>query len=250
MILDVAVVGGGIAGLAAAYELKSRGLTFAVIERTERAGGVILSEQFDGFTIDAGPDALLTQKRDAIALCEELGLGSRLTPTLPPRVAYIQRDNRLHALPVGSVLGIPTRLRPFVRTSLFSWRAKMRMAAELFVPRGDGRDESIAQFIGRRFGAEAVTYLAEPLLAGIHAGDVDRLSVTALFPRLLQAEREHGSLLRAFRRPAPRDHSVDQSVARPFQGRVPQRQASSRPAISSIDTPPSSDCSSAVRRSR
>src|SRR5206468_5624592 len=123
MILDVAVVGGGIAGLAAAYELKSRGVTFAVIERTERAGGVILSEQVDGFTIDAGPDALLTQKRDAIALCEELGLGSRLTPTLPPRVAYIQRDNRLHALPAGSVLGIPTRLGPFVRTSLFSWRA-------------------------------------------------------------------------------------------------------------------------------
>jgi protoporphyrinogen/coproporphyrinogen III oxidase len=204
MILDVAIVGGGIAGLAAAYELKSRGVSFAVIERAQRAGGVILSEQVDGFTIDGGPDALLTQKRDAVVLCEELGLGSRLTPTLPPRLAYIQRGGRLHALPAGSVLGIPTRIGPFVRTRLFSWPAKMRMAAELFIRRGGSGDESIAHFIGRRFGAEAVTYLAEPLLAGIHAGDVDRLSMPALFPRMVQAEREHGSLLRAFRRAANR----------------------------------------------
>jgi protoporphyrinogen/coproporphyrinogen III oxidase len=119
------------------------------------------------------------------------------------------------------VLGIPTRMGPFVRTRLFSWRAKMRMAAEPFVARGDGRDESIAQFIGRRFGDEAVTYLAEPLLAGIHAGDVDRLSMAALFPRMVQMERERGSLIRAFRRarsPA--------GVARPFKDRETPRDQS------------------------
>jgi oxygen-dependent protoporphyrinogen oxidase len=99
------------------------------------------------------------------------------------------------------VLGIPTRFGPFVRSGLFSWPAKVRMAAELLVPaqRDGASDESIGSFIERRFGREAVTYLAEPLLAGIHAGDVDRLSLVALFPRLKEAERQHGSLIRAFR---------------------------------------------------
>jgi oxygen-dependent protoporphyrinogen oxidase len=162
---------------------------------------VILSEPIDGFTIDAGPDSLLIQKPDGIALCHELGLGDRLVSTLPPRLAYIQRDGRLHPLPAASVLGIPTRIGPFVRTGLFSWRGKLRMGAELFVPpRRDTADESIGSFMTRRFGHEATTYLAEPLLAGIHAGDVDRLSLASLFPRFADAEREHGSLIRAFRR--------------------------------------------------
>ncbi len=204
--LDVAIVGGGIAGLAAAFELSRRGVSFVLLERAPRAGGVIFSEEIDGFTIDGGPDALLIQKPEAIALCREIGLGDRLVSTRPPRIAYIQRGGRLHALPAASVLGIPTRIGPFVRTTLFSWPGKLRMGAELFVtPRRDEADESIGAFMRRRFGDEAVTFLAEPLLAGIHAGDVDRLSVRALFPRLVDAERQHGSLLRAFaiRNPQP-----------------------------------------------
>jgi len=198
---NVIVVGGGIAGLSTAYELHRRGVSFVLLERGARAGGVVLSEQIDGYTVDAGPDALLVQKPEGIRLCEELGLGDRLVPTKPPRVAFIQRGGRLHPLPAASVLGIPTRLGPFIGTRLFSWRGKLRMGAELFVPaRRDRGDESIGAFMTRRFGAEAATYLAEPLLAGIHAGDVDRLSVGALFPRFTDVERRHGSLLRAFRR--------------------------------------------------
>jgi len=204
---DVIIIGGGIAGLSTAYELSRRDVSFVLLERAPRAGGVIFSETIDGYTIDGGPDSLLVQKPQAIALCEEIGLGDRLVPTKPPRLAYIQRNHRLHPLPTGSVLGIPTRVAPFLETRLFTWAAKLRMGAELFVPaRRDDADESIGAFITRRFGREAATYLAEPLLAGIHAGDVDRLSIRSLFPRFVEAERQHGSLLRAFRSlasPAP-----------------------------------------------
>jgi protoporphyrinogen/coproporphyrinogen III oxidase len=199
--LDVLIVGGGIAGLATAYELRARGVRCRVLERAARPGGVILTEKIDGFTFDAGPDALLIQKPAAITLCRELGLGDRLFPTTPPRAAFILRDGTLHPLPESSVLGIPRNFGALAATRLFSIAGKARMAAELVIPpRRDGAsDESIASFIGRRFGAEAVTYLAEPLLAGIHAGDVARLSMRALFPRFLEAERKYGSVLRAFR---------------------------------------------------
>ena len=198
--IQVVVVGAGIAGLATAHELSRHGASFVVLERASRAGGVIFSEEIDGYTIDGGPDSLLIQKPAAITLCEEIGLGDRLVTTKPPRLAYIQRGGRLHALPAGSILGIPTRFAPFARTRLFSWAGKLRMGAELFVPpRRNEDDESIGAFVTRRFGSEATTYLAEPLLAGIHAGDVNRLSVRALFPRFVDAERQSGSLLRAFR---------------------------------------------------
>jgi protoporphyrinogen/coproporphyrinogen III oxidase len=198
---DVVIVGGGIAGLAAAYELHRQRVSFTLLESSNRAGGVVLSEQVDGFTIDAGPDSLLVQKPDGIKLCEELGLGDRLVATKQPRLAYVQRTGRLHPLPAASVLGIPTRFGPFIRTRLFSWPGKIRMGAELFVPRrNDNQDESIGAFMTRRFGREATEYLAEPLLAGIHAGDVDRLSLRALFPRFCELERTSGSLLKGFRR--------------------------------------------------
>ncbi len=206
--VDAVVIGAGIAGLSTAYELSRHGASFVVLDAADRAGGVILSEEIDGFTIDAGPDALLIQKPQAVRLCEELGLGDRLVVTKLPRLAYIQRGGRLHALPAASVLGIPTRVGPFLRTRLFSWPGKLRMGMELFIPpRKDEADESIGAFMRRRFGREAVEYLAEPLLAGIHAGDVDRLSMKSLFPRFREAERQHGSLLRAFAAPRRRNES-------------------------------------------
>ena len=197
--VDVAVVGGGISGLAAAYELQARRVPHVLLERSSRLGGVVRTEQVDGFTIDGGPDALLVQKPAAIELCSELGLGGRLVPTLQPRTAFVLRAGRLHALPDASVLGVPTRLLPLATTRLLSARGRVRMALERFVPRrpaGDTDDESIASFFGRRFGREVVDYIAEPLLAGIHAGDVERLSVRALFPRLIEAEAQHGSIIR------------------------------------------------------
>ena len=198
--VSVAVVGAGISGLAAAYELQARRVHHVLIEGAPRTGGVIRTDRVDGFTIDGGPDALLAQKPAAIDLCRELGLGDRLVPALPPRSAFVLRDGRLHPLPEGSVLGIPTRIRPLAATRLLSAAGKARMALDLILPGGPpaGRDdESIASFFARRFGREAVDYIAEPLLAGIHAGHVDRLSIRALFPRLAEAERAHGSVMRA-----------------------------------------------------
>ena len=198
--LDVVVVGGGISGLAAAYELQRRGLSVRVFEAGPRAGGVITTERFDGWVIDGGPDSMLVQKPAAVALCRELGIADRLVSTLTPRTAYILRDDRLHRIAEGSFLGFPLDVRSLARSSVFSLGGRLRMAAELFVPRGSGdQDESVGTFVRRRFGQEAVDYLAEPLLAGIHAGDVDRLSTQALFPRLLEAERQSGSVIRAFR---------------------------------------------------
>lgn len=197
---DVVIVGGGIAGLAAAYDLQRRGQSVTVLEAGPRAGGVIVTERFDGWVVDGGPDALLVQKPAAIELCRELGLGDRLTPTRLPRTAYVLRDDRLHALAEGSFLGFPLSLRSLAGARLFSMRGRLRMACEPFVPKqDDSGDESIAAFVRRRFGQEAVDYLAEPLLAGIHAGDVERLSMRALFPRLLEAEQRTGSVLRSFR---------------------------------------------------
>jgi len=199
-VFDVVVVGGGIAGLAAAYELQRRGLHVRVLEATARLGGVILTERFDGWVVDGGPDSLLVQKPAAVALCRELGIADRLVSTLEPRAAYVQRDGRLHAIPEGSFLGFPLRASALAKSSLFTWGGKLRMACEVAVPRheGDG-DESIAAFVRRRFGVEAADYLAEPLLAGIHAGDAERLSMRALFPRLLEAEQQTGSVIRSLR---------------------------------------------------
>lgn len=209
----VAVVGGGISGLAAAYELHRRRTPFVLIEKSERLGGVIRTERDGAFLIDAGPDALVTQKPAAVALCRELGLADRLIPTRAPRTAYVVRDGVLHPLPPGSVFGVPTAAGPLAAQRLLSPRGRLRLGLELLVPRlragsaGGGRegappDESIGAFFRRRFGAEAVDYLAEPLLAGIHSGEVERLSMPALFPRFVQAERAHGSVIRAFRRDA------------------------------------------------
>lgn len=195
----VVIVGGGMSGLAAAYELTLRRVPFVLCEAAPTLGGVVRTERVDGFVIDAGPDALLTQKPAAIDLCRELGLGDRLRPQAQ-RGSFLVRGGALRPLPEASVFGIPTDWWPFATSRAFSTRGKLRMAAEYVLPgRPAAGDESIASFMGRRFGREAVDYLADPLLAGIHGGDAARLSMQALFPRFVDMERQHGSLIRGFR---------------------------------------------------
>jgi protoporphyrinogen/coproporphyrinogen III oxidase len=196
------VVGGGISGLAAAYELSRRDVPFLLVERTPRLGGVIRTERVGDFVIDAGPDALFTQKPAGIDLCRELGLGPRLSFTRS-RSTFILRNGRLQALPEGAFMGIASGWRAFAATHAFSIGGKLRMAAEYLLPGGSpSDDESIASFIHRRFGREAVQYLADPLLAGVHGGDARRLSMRALFPKLLEMEQRDGSVIRGLRRVA------------------------------------------------
>ncbi len=211
--VDVAVIGGGISGLATAWALAKADRSCVVLEAGTRFGGVIRSETVDGFLLEGGPDSMLAQKPEAIALCRELGLGPRLMPTNPQqRKVFVLHRQRLHPLPEGMLLAVPTRIVPFLRSRLFSWPGKLRMGLDLVIPaRRDEGDESIATFLRRRFGDEAVERLGEPLLAGIHAGDPELLSIGCTFPRFAELERRHGSLVRGMwsapKPPAPRPGS-------------------------------------------
>lgn len=194
----VAIIGGGISGLAAAYALHKRQVPYLLLEAGPFLGGVIRTETRDGFLLEGGPDSMLAQKPEGVALCRELGLGERLVPTNPDlRSVYVLHRRTLHPLPEGMMLAVPTKILPFARSELFSWPGKLRMGLDLVIPGGNGRgDESIADFLRRRFGQEAVDRLGEPLLAGIHAGDPERLSILATFPRFRDLETKHGSLVR------------------------------------------------------
>jgi protoporphyrinogen/coproporphyrinogen III oxidase len=198
-VVDVAIVGGGIGGLTAAHALNKRGVPFVLLEASDSFGGVIRSERESGFSWEAGPDAILAQKPEGVALCRELGLGERLVPTNPvTKAIYVLRRGRLHPLPEGMMLAVPTRVMPFLTSGLFSWPGKVRMGLDLLIPRRrENGDESIASFLRRRFGQESVDLLGEPLLAGIHSGDPERLSMRATFPRFVEMERRSGSLIRA-----------------------------------------------------
>jgi oxygen-dependent protoporphyrinogen oxidase len=201
----IVVIGGGIAGLAAAHRLrelsdaKSLHLEILLLEASPRLGGTIATERHGDFLVEAGPDSFITEKPSALKLCERLGLGPRLLSTQAAyQKIYIVRNGRLELLPEGFFLLAPTRLWPFIRTPLFSWAGKLRMAAELFLPRGKvDSDESLASFVRRRFGAEALERVAQPLVGGIYAADPERLSLTATMPRFLEMERQQRSLIYA-----------------------------------------------------
>jgi oxygen-dependent protoporphyrinogen oxidase len=195
----IIIVGAGITGLSAGFELATRGVPFQILEASPRAGGLIHTEHAGGFTIETGPESFLAQKPAALELCEALGLTPRLVTTRTPRTAFVLKRGRLHPLPSPSVLGIPTTPGGIARYDLLSPIGRARLALEAIVPRRHGEDESVGSFFRRRFGPETVGSIAEPLLGGIHAGDIETLSMKALFPRFLEAEARHGSVLRAFR---------------------------------------------------
>jgi oxygen-dependent protoporphyrinogen oxidase len=195
----IIIVGAGITGLSAGFELASRGVPFQILEASPRAGGLIRTEHSAGFTIEAGPDSVLVQKPAALELCDALGLTPRLIATNAPRRAFVLKRGRLCPLPSPSVLGVPTTLGGIAGYDLLSPIGRARLALEVLVPRRNADDESVGSFFRRRFGGETVGCIAEPLLGGIHAGNIETLSMKALFPRFLDAEARRGSVLLALR---------------------------------------------------
>ena len=201
----IAIVGGGISGLSAAYALEEHrrqsgtALEYTLYESSPQLGGVLRTEQIDGCIVEAGPDSFITEKPWAADLCRNLGLGDQLIGSNDTnRKTYILVRGRLIEMPDGLMFMVPTKILSTGFSSLFSWKTKLRMVRELFHPPHavDG-DETVASFVERHYGAEMVDRLADPLLSGIYGGEAASLSVRAVLPRFTEMERSHGSLGRA-----------------------------------------------------
>ena len=217
----VVVVGGGITGLAAAYELTRAGVPVLLVEASQRLGGKIRTERIDGFLVEAGPDSFISYRPAATELALELGLGDAVIRTNDPRLVHIRARGEMIPMPEGMGLVLPTRMAPFVTTRLFSWSQKLRAGADVFLPRWlDGEDVSIGEFLRHRLGGAMVDRLADPLLGGIYGAPVDELSLFAVVPQLREYEREHRSLLFA-------------SLA---QGRAARARAAAAPGAGSAGT--------------
>lgn len=204
--LRVAVVGAGISGLAAAQQLLRLAqeshlpIELQVLESSDHAGGVISTGRRDGFMWEEGPDSFITEKPAALEALRSLGLESEVVGTQPgARRSFVQWRGKLHPTPEGFYLLAPTRLWPMALSSLFTWRGKVRMALEAFLPAKEVDDETLGAFVRRRFGREALERMAQPMVAGLYAADPEALSLQSTFPQFIQWERQYGSVLKALR---------------------------------------------------
>jgi oxygen-dependent protoporphyrinogen oxidase len=203
--LQVAVVGGGITGLAAAHRILELGRDrtpspgVQIFEASDRLGGVIGTMKRDGFLMEEGPDSLITEKPWALQLIERLGMGDRIVGTQDQhRRSFIVSKGRLHPTPEGFHLMAPARMWPLVTTPLMSPLGKLRVGLDLILPRRKSdADETLGQFVQRRLGREAFEAMAQPMISAIYGGDPMRLSLLATFPRFRELERRHGSIVRA-----------------------------------------------------
>ncbi|MCB1033670.1 MAG: protoporphyrinogen oxidase [Acidobacteria bacterium] len=203
----ILILGGGLTGLATAYYLATRareagaGLSLTVLEASDRWGGKIVSERAGGFLIEGGPDSFITRKPWALELIRELGLDDQVIETPPASgKVFLLRGGRPVELPEGMVFVVPTLEEPFLDSEVMSEEGKRRVLAEVDVPpRSETGDESLADFLRRRFGPEALDRLGQPLMAGIHAADPERLSLAAAFPEMATMETRFGSLIRGLR---------------------------------------------------
>ena len=200
----IAIVGGGISGLSAAYALEierkaGAEVEYVLYESSPRLGGVLRTEIIDGCVVEAGPDSFVTEKPWAAELCRGLGIGDQLIGSNDSeRKTYILTRGRLVEMPDGLMFMVPTKILPTGMSPLFSWKTKLRMTQELFhPPRAVDHDESVAAFVERHYGSEMVDRLADPLLSGVYGGESAHLSVRAVLPRFAEMERTHGSLGRA-----------------------------------------------------
>lgn len=220
----VVVIGAGISGLAAAYRLHKSGSRVTLLEAGDHAGGVIRTLHEQGCLLETGPDCWASNKPAGVELVRELGIDGDLVGTREGvRRSFILHNGTLKRLPEGFFLISPMSLRALVKTPILSKRGKLRMAYELICPRvWGGRDESLANFVRRRFGEEALQRIAQPMIAGIYTADPERLSLKATFPQFIEWEQKYGSVIRALRasrgRKAAPSAAIDAKAAGPRYG--------------------------------
>lgn len=219
----IAIIGGGISGLSAAFTLEKHrragaSLDYVVYESTPRLGGVLVTERVDGCLVEAGPDSFLTEKPWASDLCREVELGDQLIGSNDAeRKTYILVKGSLVLIPDGLMFMIPTKIMPTVLSPLFSIGTKLRMAGEWFhPPRKAEADETVAAFVARHYGPEMVDRLADPLLSGVYGGEANQLSVRAVLPRFAEMETSYGSLGRAMLSARKRMAQASKAPARPL----------------------------------
>jgi oxygen-dependent protoporphyrinogen oxidase len=243
----IVIIGGGITGLAAAHrllessqELRER-VRVTLLEACPQPGGIVQTRERDGFLLERGPDSFIAEKPQALELARRLGLESRLIETNENhRRSFIVRQGRLLPVPEGFHLLAPGRLWPFITSGIFSWPGKARMAMDLLLPRqnvngnADGNtdasgDESLAHFVRRRLGREALERMAQPMIGGIYTADPETLSLQATMPRFLEMEHKHRSLIRALWKQGKSINSAEVTI----EGRGERKAARSRSASKS-----------------
>jgi len=190
--MKTAIIGAGITGLSCAYRLKQSRQEFLVFEKRKRVGGVIHTEEKEGHLVEHGPNSLLLTDLDIKEYLENLGLSDEMIEANPASSnRYILRE--------GELAPLPTSPLSFLTTKVFSLAGKIRLFREFFIsPLNGGEDHSLASFFKQRFGKEIYTYAVDPFIAGIYAGDPEKLSVRHAFPTLHQLEQTYGSVLRGF----------------------------------------------------
>ncbi|WP_252502346.1 protoporphyrinogen oxidase [Sporosarcina sp. Marseille-Q4943] len=206
----VVIVGGGITGLSAAFYMQKAAreqnlpIEVMLIEATNRLGGKIQTVRRNGFVIERGPDSFLIRKKSMDTFAIDLGIGDDLVRNATGQ-AYILVNGRLQPIPGGSVMGIPTKVGPFLKSDLFSLAGKLRAAGDFVLPRsGVEGDQSLGHFFRRRFGTEIVENLIEPLLSGVYAGDIDHMSLQSTFPQFYEVEKKHRSLILGMKKTTPK----------------------------------------------
>lgn len=209
---DIVVIGAGIAGLTAAHTLKNAGYRVLILERSARAGGFIQSERHQDFLCETGPNTFLQSAKPLLSLASKLGIDSDLVQSAPEHNRrYLFKDGRLQELGMNPF--------KFLKSPLLSLRGKLRLFWEPFAKAPpEDKDESVADFVTRRVGAEILTTIVDPMVSGIIAGDTKQLSMAAAFPKVVAMERQHKSLFGAMRAMITKRKSKDAKNGKPKMG--------------------------------
>ncbi len=218
---QIVIIGGGLTGLATAYYVHQQAIAaktpvnIHLVEASSRLGGLVGTEWIRGHMVDTGADSFITNKPAGVKLCQELGLEDQLISTAKQfRGALVLHQGKPVPVPEGFTLLSPSAIWPIIKTPIFTTYGKLRLLSELFVPRKRiPGDESLASFVRRRFGQEALERLVQPLVGGIYTSDPEKLSLMATMPRFLDDEQRYGSLIEAARQQALQASAGDRNTS-------------------------------------